>query len=273
MEKSHRHRRKPTGLSRTQIEDICIELKGKYSFGHDDIIKTVSKILVDDITMQDEDCQHVVGLFLTPDIIDKCGAKFIELYRQCYTGGIKDRYALLQISWSEWACACLIGDTPENIAMIPDEISSRQYDEQESCAVRAVFHAICSAFFEATSLIVKDIRPLGTEVPSVHAPHHYEKTDTILGFAGACMRLVYRKSDYETKMLINKLQMTETMKRYYTECGVLARGTSSHRTLPVRGLNQYLKFLNKCIAESCTTQALHLYGKDFVKVCWSQKSW
>ena len=69
MEKSHRHRRKPTGLSRTQIEDICIELKGKYSFGHDDIIKTVSKILVDDITMQDEDCQHVVGLFLTPDII------------------------------------------------------------------------------------------------------------------------------------------------------------------------------------------------------------
>ena len=157
MEKSHRHTRKPTGLSRTQIEDICIELKGKYSFGHDDIIKTVSKILVDDITMQDEDCQHVVGLFLTPDIIDKCGAKFIELYRQCYTGGIKDRYALLQISWSEWACACLIGDTPENIAMIPDEISSRQYDEQESCAV---FHAICSAFFEATSLIVKDIRPL-----------------------------------------------------------------------------------------------------------------
>ena len=44
MEKSHRHRRKPTGLSRTQIEDICIELKGKYSFGHDDIIKTVEPI-------------------------------------------------------------------------------------------------------------------------------------------------------------------------------------------------------------------------------------
>ena len=113
--------------------------------------------------MQDEDFQHVVGLFLTPDIIDKCGAKFIELYQQCYTGGLKDRYALLQISWSEWACASLIGDTPEIIAMIPDEVSSRQFDEQESCTARAVFHAICSAFFEATSLIVKDIRPLGTE--------------------------------------------------------------------------------------------------------------
>ena len=225
------------------------------------------------VTQTVPDISPLMPMHQDPLLVDKCGAKFIELYQQCYTGGIKDRYALLQISWSEWACACLIGDTPENIAMIPDEISSRQYAEQESYAVRAVFHAICSAFFEATSLIVKDIRPLGTEVPSVHAPHHYEKMDTILGFAGACMRLVYRKSDYGTKMLINKLQMTETMKRYYTECGVLARGTSSHRTLPVRGLNQYLKFLNKCIAESCTTQALHLYGKDFVKVCWSQKSW
>ena len=152
----------------------------------------------------------------------------------------------------EWACAWHIDDTQENIAVIPDEVNNRQYDEQESCAVRAVFHAIWAAIFKASSLIIKDIRPQGTEVQSVHAPHHYENRDTIPGFVGVCLRLVYRKSDHETKVFIKKLQMAETMKRYYTECGVLAQGTSSHRTLPVRGINEYLKFLNKYIAGSCT---------------------
>ena len=267
MENSQKQRKTPKGLSKIQIQDLCLELNKKLNSECGDVIKTISKIVEDDITMQDEDSPHIVGLFLTPQLIVKYGEKFTELYEQCHVGVFKDRYALLQISWSEWECVCLLCGTPENITMIPDEVSSRQHDKQESCAVSAVFHAVCAAFFEAASAIIKDIRPIGINMPSVPALHRYDNVDVILGFAGACMRLVYKKSDQETKLLIKGLQMTEAMKEFYTECGVLSPGTSSHKTLPVRGLNNYLQFLNKCLIESCTTQAFLLYGKDFVKVC------
>ena len=53
---------------------------------------------------------------------------------------------------------------------------------------------------------------MGINMPSVSALHRYDNMDMILGFAGACMRLVYKKSDQETRLLIKGLQMTEAMK-------------------------------------------------------------
>ena len=91
--------------------------------------------------MQDGDSPHIVLLFLTPQLIAKYGEKFTELYEQYHVGVFKVRYALLQISWSEWECVCLQGHMPETPTVIPVEVSSWQHDEQESCAVRTVFHA------------------------------------------------------------------------------------------------------------------------------------
>ena len=266
MEKNKKPRKTTKGLSKLQIGDICIGLRKQYTFGQGDIIKHVCKILENDITLQDEDCQHAIGVFLDASIIDKLGDKFIELYKQCHTGILKDRYALFQISWSEWACACLLSGTPENLEMIPDEASVRDYDAQESNAIRAVFSATCAAFFEASSSVIKDIRPQGRNEPSVPKPQYSQDFDTVLGFTGSCMRLVYRKCDSNTKDLIRSLQMTEAMKIFYSECGVLSPGTISHKTLPVRALNKYLTYLNKCLTESCNTDALQLYGKEFIKV-------
>ena len=51
--------------------------------------------------MQDEDSPHIMGLFLTPQLIAKYGEKFTELYEQCHVGVFEDRSVLLQTSWSE----------------------------------------------------------------------------------------------------------------------------------------------------------------------------
>ena len=193
MEISQKQRKTPKGLSKTQIQDLCLELNKKWNSACGDIIKTISKIVEDDITMQDEDSPHIVGLFLNSTTDCKIWWEIYWIVRTMSCSGVfKGRYALLQISWNEWECVCLLCGTPENITMIPDEVSSRQHDEQESCAVSAVFHAVCAAFFEAASaIIIKDIRrPMGINKPSVPALHRYDNVDVILGFVGACMRLV-----------------------------------------------------------------------------------
>ena len=163
----------------------------------------------------------------------------------------------------EWIGFCLSSMwQAKNIIMILDEVSSGQHDGQQSCAVSAAFHTGCTA----ASPIITDIRPVGINMPSGPALHRYKNVSAILGFSGACMRLVYRISDQETKILIKRLQLTEAMKELYAECGVLSPGTCSHETLSVRGLNIYHQYLSTCPIESCATQALLLYGKHFAKV-------
>ena len=127
MEISQKQKKTPKGLSKIQIQDLCLDLNKKLNSECGDIITTISKIVEDDITMQDEDSPHIVGLFLTTQLVVKYGDNFIELCEQCHVGVFKDRYTLLQISWSEWVCVCLLCGTPENITMIPDEVSSRNH--------------------------------------------------------------------------------------------------------------------------------------------------
>ena len=126
---------------KTQIQNLCLELHKKLNSECGDIIKTVSKVIEDDITTQDKDRPHIVGLFLTPQLIAKYDEKFTELYEQCHVDVFKDIYAMFH---GVNGNVCLLCGTPENIRMIPGEVSNKQHDEQESCAVSAVFHAVCA---------------------------------------------------------------------------------------------------------------------------------
>lgn len=56
------------------------------------------------------------------------------------------------------------------------------------------------------------------------------------------------------------------MKQEFSRYGILAPGSSALPTIPVRCLNEYVLFLNRCIQEGCTQEALRLYNKEFVKV-------
>ena len=95
--------------------------------------------------------------------------------------------------------------------VIPDNISCRKNQEYESDDISVVFHAIASAFFDILSKIIRSFRPCNQKQP-IASPNFQGSHDVLLGFAGACMRLIFRKSDIHTKKLIRNLQMTPEMK-------------------------------------------------------------
>ena len=117
-------------------------------------------------------------------------------------------------------------------------------------------------------LQVKEQRPAAENQPVVPSRNLESNFDTVLGFAGGCMRLIYKKSCSDTRRVIELLQMTPKMKRFYTKCKILAPGTAKyHCSIPVRGMNEYLKLVTELIKNNVTEQALLLYRTDFIKVC------
>ena len=270
-DKRRKIRQKSKALSKPQITEISRALQSALNSNMTKLKADVLNIVNEDLTLQCDERQSVLGIITRSDeLIAACGEKFLSLFVLNAHGNFKDRYALLQIQWSEWVASCLICGSQENIAIIPDCLSCRhvQGNEplEESGHVSAVLHSVTTAYFQCACKSVMSLKPSSPYHPVVVPNTPFDTIDSILGFAGACMRLVYKKSNAQTQLLIKYLQMSSSAKAAYTEYGVLQPGTATHKTLPVRCLNKYLQLLNDCIKESCTENALKLYQKSFIKV-------
>ena len=159
---------------------------------------------------------------------------------------------------------CLICGTPENVDSIPDSISLRNDTENESSDTSAVLHAFRVAFFEIMSHYIEEMRPQSHQSPVISSKK-MDKMDDILGFAGACMRIILKKKRPHT-IIDKKPSNDKEMKAAYLTFGVLSSGASQQPTVPVRALNMYLMLLNRSMRECCREELLLLYKQRFVKV-------
>ena len=258
-------------LTKKQVSTISAILADVMEQSKIDIGKTIDTKLSEDITITRCDTKvWIKTIFMEnmDDLLKQCTETFCNMYHDCNVGTYKDKYALLQIRWGEWISKSLGCGTKENHAMIPDPVSSRTNTTGngfESAHVSCVIHALCMTFFQSASDIVKSVKPNNRQNPATPVLQN-DSLDQVLIFSGACMYLIWKKSCKDTKRLVHNLIMTNDMKQFYRKYGVLSPGTESLPTIPVRALNQYIVFLNRCIQESCTENALQLYGHDFVKV-------
>ena len=265
MSKRKKVKKTTKSMTKDQVQDVILDLS--HEFEQESVmISKIEKILQDDATLGNiDDANSVIGQILDSSTTSYFCSTFISLFEQSSLANPKDRFAMLQIHWNKFLRQCIVCNTAENNLVIPPTISVRNRAlQQEDHATRVVVHAIGAAFLQLVCKMIKNRKPVNQSSPVV--PQKCDSLDSILGFAGACMRLVFKKADKETRLLIKYLQMTDKMKTVYTDIGVLSPGTSLHKTLPVRALNKYLLFLNDCLQESCSKKALLLYKKKFVKV-------
>ena len=262
---SQTSKKKKIGLSKEQVDGIILNVKDHLMQNTCDLRKKICGDLLCDPTMKAEGRQSIVNILMSEALlIDLCDC-FCDIYSKCNIGVFKDRYSLMQIRWSEWISNCLVCGSAENIRIIPDSLSQRGAAVCESSDTSTVLHGIAALLLETICSFIKSLRPTEKN-QAVASPISSKSDDLMLGFAGACMRLIYKKSGHQMKRLICNLQMSETMKDFYTSVHVFKPGTSIHRTIPVRGLHKYLKYINNCLNESCNEEALSLYKNNFVKV-------
>ena len=255
-------------MTKDHIIDIARGLKDRCENNSISALQIINKTLVDDLTVQSAARQDILQAVSGTTLLDLCKEQFCALYISCNTGLQKDRYALLQIRFCEWISQCLICGTPENMACIPESVSLRNTAEHESQDISVVLHAFGTAFFQLMSEYIRDMRPKSNQSPVLcHVIlKSTDSTDAILGFAGACLRIVFKKSDDTTRLLIKNLQMTKQMKSAYCSFGVLSPGASQQPTIPVRPLNKYLTLLTRSLKESCREESLLLYKHKFVRI-------
>ena len=128
------------------------------------------------------------------DWLVQCTETFCNMYHDCNVSNYKDKYALLQIRWGEWISKSLVSGKKENHAMIPDPVSSRTNtigNGFESAHVSCVIHALCMAFFQSASDIVRSVKPnnrQNSETPVLQN----DSLDQVLFFSGACMYLIWK---------------------------------------------------------------------------------
>ena len=259
---------KPKSMTKSQQNGIACNIKDYVKKNAEKVRGQISKEVVDDITLQSKGRKSLITVLLTCSFVNILCDMFFNLYQSCNKGRFMDKYSLFEIKWSESLAECLKCGSDLNKTTVPDEISNRNKTPSfESNDISVVIHAIGASFLDSMCSQVKEQRPVIKHQAPVPSKGNLNSFDTVLGFAGGCMRLVYRKACGETRRLIKLLNMSDEMKTFYTECYVLAPGTSSHRTIPVRALNGYFKLLNTILNDCCTKESLMLYKKMFVKVC------
>ena len=252
-------------MTKDQVSAIAEGLKVRLGDDSNGALESIKSILSGDLSVQSEARQGILQVVCSDNLMDLFKQQFCALYISCNSGLKKDRYALFQIQFQEWMTQCLICGTPENVDSIPDSISLRNDKENESSDTSAVLHAFCVAFFEIMSHYIEEMRPQSPQSPVI-CSKKMDKMDDILGFAGACMRIIFKKTNDPTRLLIRNLQMTKEMKAAYLTFGVLSSGASQQPTVPVRALNMYLMLLNRSMRECCREELLLLYKQRFVKV-------
>ena len=243
------------------VNNICNSGRRYGAESKIDIGKTIETKLSEDITITPCDTKvWIKTIFMEnmDDLLKQCTETFCNVYHDWNVGNNKEKYALLQIRWGEWISMSLVCGTKENHAMIPDPVSSRTNTTGngfESAHVSCVIHALCMAFFQSASDIVKSVKPNNRQNPATPVLQN-DSLDQVLMFPGACMYLICKKSCKDTKRLVHNWIMTNDMKQCHKKYGVLSPGTESLPTIPVRALNQYIVFLNRCIQESCMDMTL-----------------
>ena len=190
-------------MTKDHIIDIARGLKDRCENNSISALQAINKTLVDDLTVQSAARQDILQAVSGTTLLDLCKEQFCALYISCNTGLQKDRYPLLQIRFCEWISQCLICGTPENMACIPESVSLRNTAEHESQDISVVLHAFDTAFFQLMSEYIRDMRPKSNQSPVLcHGIlKSTDSTDAILGFAGACLRIVFKKSDDTTASL------------------------------------------------------------------------
>ena len=159
-------------LTKKQVSTISAILADVMEQSKIDIGKTIDTKLSEDITITRCDTKvWIKTIFMEnmDELLKQCTKTICNMYHDCNVGNYKDKYALLQIRWGEWTSKSLVCGTKENHAMIPDPVSSRTNTTGngfESAHVSCVIHALCMAFFQSASDIVKSVKPNNRQNPA-----------------------------------------------------------------------------------------------------------
>ena len=110
-------RKKLSGMTKSQIDGMIVNIREYVQQNTTRIKDEISAKMDSDLILTDSR-KSMLSDMLQLDMTEILCDRFCNLYKDCNTGYLLDRYSVFQIRWSEFIADCLDCGTHSNAAVI-----------------------------------------------------------------------------------------------------------------------------------------------------------